>query len=311
MNIRSYVLVTACRNESLFIRELIATIAKQSVRPKKWVIIDDNSSDSTFELAQAAGQPYDFIDVRRANSNRSRSFSSQVYAQQEGYEVLRPESFEFVGFLDADIQLPSDYYQNILSRFLADASLAIAGGLVVDKQGGTTSSHRLKSADHHVAGGVQLFRRPCYDEINGYAPIEGGGQDTVAETMCMMRGWKVRSFADMVAYHLRPSEGDARTHFRAGVRWGHMCYNLGYHPFFYGANTLMRFFGRPSIRLASGQIYGFFQASLRGKARPVSPEFVKFVRQRQLQKLWKSLWPARSQPDSPAPAECPKGAGPV
>jgi biofilm PGA synthesis N-glycosyltransferase PgaC len=291
MNNRPYALVTACRNEALFIRELIATVTSQTARPKKWVIVDDNSSDSTFELAQAAGKQYDFIDVRRANSNRTRSFSSQVYAQQEGYEALRGTGFEFIGFLDADIQLPSDYYERILAFLESDESLAIAGGLVVDRQGGSLNRQRLKSLDHHVAGGVQFFRRQCYEEINGYAPIEGGGQDTVAETMCMMRGWEVRSFADVVAYHLRPSEGDAHTHFRAGVRWGQMCYNLGYHPLYYGTNTIMRFFGRPSIRLAGGQAYGFCQASIRAKARPVSTEFIKFVRKRQMQKMWKFVFP--------------------
>jgi biofilm PGA synthesis N-glycosyltransferase PgaC len=290
MNNRPYTLVTACRNEALFINGLVTTIANQTARPKKWVIIDDNSSDNTFALAQNAANQYDFIDVRRANSNRTRSFSSQVYAQQEGYEALRGTSFEFIGFLDADIQLPSDYYEKILASLLGDELLAIAGGLVVDKHGGSVSRLRLKSVDHHVPGGVQFFRRRCYEDIDGYAPIEGGGQDTVAETMCMMRGWRVRSFADIVAYHLRPSEGDPHTHFRAGIRWGKMCYNLGYHPLYYGANTIMRFLSRPSIRLAGGQAYGFCNASIQAKARPVSPEFVKFVRRRQLQKFWKLVF---------------------
>jgi biofilm PGA synthesis N-glycosyltransferase PgaC len=291
MSRSSYVLVTACRNESLFIGDLVATIANQTVRPKKWVIVDDNSSDSTFELAAAAARQHDFIEVRRANSARGRSFSSQVYAQQEGYEAVRAGDFEFVGFLDADIRLLPDYYEKILARLAADPSLAIAGGLVVDKQGETTSRGRLQSVSHHVAGGVQFFRRHCYEAINGYAPIEGGGQDTVAETICMMRGWKVQSFVDIVACHLRPSEGDPRTHFRAGVRWGKMCYNLGYHPLYYWTNTAARFVRRPSLRLTGGQAWGFFQACLRGEARPVSPEFIAFLRGRQLRKMRRMVWP--------------------
>lgn len=285
-NKRAYALVTACRNEAAFIRDLVSTVVRQTVPPKRWVIIDDNSSDATFELAQTSSRQFPFIDVRRANFGRDRSFSSQVYAQQEGYAALRELDFEFIGFLDADIRLSPDYYEKVLSRLSNDPSLAVAGGLLVDKQGNSFGRQRQKSLSHHVPGGVQFFRRQCYDEIKGYTPIEGGGQDTVAETFCLMRGWKVQSFADIVVYHLRPSEGAPHAHFRAGVRWGEMCYALGYHPLYYGLNTLMRFLVRPSVRLASGQTYGFCRACFHGKDRPVSAEFVEFVRRRQLKKLW-------------------------
>ena len=280
-----YVIITACKNEAAYICDLIKTVVNQTVRPAKWVIIDDNSSDKTFELAQDASRGYNFIDVRRANSNRTRSFSSQVYAQQEGYGALSNPAFDFVAFLDADIQLPPDYYERVLSNFSRDESLAVAGGLVVDKAGDTVCRGRSKSVNHHVPGGVQCFRGRAYEEIGGYAPMDGGGQDTVAEIMCMMRGGQVRSFLDIVAYHLRPSEGNARNHFQAGMRWGRMCYNLGYHPLYYALNTAMRFTGQPSIKLAAGQVYSFFGATLRARQRPVSPEFVRFIRQLQLRKL--------------------------
>ena len=285
MIIADYVIITACKNEALYICDLIETIANQTVRPTKWVIIDDNSSDQTFELAQNAGNKYDFIEVLRANSNRSRSFSSQVFAQQEAYGALKDLVFDFVAFLDADIQLSPDYYEKVLSKFSNCQSLAIAGGLLVDKVGDTECHSRSRSVSHHVPGGIQCFRRRCYEEIGGYAPIPGGGQDTVAEIMCMMRGGQVQSFLNIVALHLRPSERNASNYFQAGIRWGRMCYNLGYHPLYYGLNTMMRFISRPSISLAAGHVYSFLAATLQAKERPVSPEFVKFFRQLQLRKL--------------------------
>jgi glycosyltransferase involved in cell wall biosynthesis len=285
MRTAPYVIITACRNEALYIGDLIRIVAAQTVRPLKWLIVDDNSSDKTFELAEAAAREHDFIEVRRAGSNRDRSFSSQVFAQQEGYDALRNLTFDFVAFLDADIQLPPDYYEKVLANFSRDESLAVAGGLVVDKVGDRECRSRSRSVNHHVPGGVQCFRRRWYDEIGGYAPIPGGGQDTVAEIMCLMRGGQVRSFLDIIAYHLRPSESNASNPFQAGVRWGKTCYNLGYHPLFFGLNTMTRFFGQPSISLAAGNVYSFFTATLRSEKRPVSPEFVKFVRQLQLRKL--------------------------
>jgi len=280
-----YVIVTACKNEAAYICNLIGMVARQTLRPVKWVIIDDNSSDATFNLAQSAAKEYDFIEVRRATSNRPRSFSSQVFAQQEGYEALRNLAFDFIAFLDADIQLPPDYYEKVLSKFAREESLAVAGGLVVDKMGDKECRSRSKSVNHHVPGGVQCFRRRCYEEIGGYAPIAGGGQDTVAEIMCMMHSGQVRSYLDIVAYHLRPSESNAHNLFREGMRWGQMRYNLGYHPLYYALTTTMRFIKRPSIKLAAGQFYAFLSATVLAKPRPVSPEFVRFIRQLQLHNL--------------------------
>ena len=293
MNIGSYVLITACRNESEYIEDLIRCVAAQTVRPMKWVIVDDSSSDHTYELAQKAGNGHAFIEVRRAVSNRPRSFSSQVFAQQEAYECLKDLSFNFVAFLDADIRLPRDYYEKILDRFLDDSSLAVAGGLVVDQSGHGASRLRSRSVSHHVPGGIQCFQRRYYEEIGGYAPIEGGGQDTVAEIECMMQGGQVRSFLDITVHHLRPSEGSVANHFAAGIRWGRMCYNLGYHPLYYWLNSLVRLANQPSARLVAGQVYAFTSATLQGKSRPVSPEFIRYFRRLQLSKLRGVFFPGQ------------------
>ncbi len=284
MSTAPYVIITACKNEALFINDLVKTIAAQTVRPVKWLIIDDNSSDATYELAKKVSYEIDFIEVRKANSKRDRSFSSQVYAQQEGYAVTRDFAFDFVAFLDADIQLPPDYYEKCLAYFAKDAKLAIVGGLVVDKIGDTVCRARSKSVNHHVPGGVQCFRRRSYEEVGGYLPIEGGGQDTVAEIMCMMRGGKVQSVLDIEALHLRPSEGS--NHYLAGTRWGRMCYNLGYHPLYYVA-TMKRAFRQQTFHQARGRgrFTRFWLPPFKRKHRPVPPEFVKFIRQLQLRKL--------------------------
>jgi glycosyltransferase involved in cell wall biosynthesis len=289
MSTARYAIVTAGKNEAAYLPGLIKAMAAQTVAPVKWVVVDDNSTDATYALAQAAAREHSFMEVRQAGGGGGRSFSSQVFAQQEGYRALRDLDVEFVGFLDADIELPPDYYEKIIGFFRADASLAIAGGLVVDKFGESLSRQRATSADHHVPGGVQLFRKDCYDQIGGYAPIEGGGQDTVVEIQCLMRGWKVQTFLNIEAIHLRPTDGDPRTRYRSGVRWGQMCYNLGYSPFYYHANTLSRFLVYRSIKLAAGQTYSFLRASFAGRPRPVSPEFVRYLRRLQMKKLKEKL----------------------
>ena len=47
-----YVLITAARNEEKYIEKTIGAVCNQTVPPKKWVIINDGSTDRTEEIAE-------------------------------------------------------------------------------------------------------------------------------------------------------------------------------------------------------------------------------------------------------------------
>ena len=61
-----------------------------------------------------------------------------------------------------------------------------------------------------MAGGCQLFRRRCLEEIGGYIPNKAGGNDWIAVTTARMMGWKTRSFREKSFFHYR-SLGTAET----------------------------------------------------------------------------------------------------
>src|ERR1700674_663776 len=42
-----YVLISPCRNEAAFMRQTLDSVVGQSLRPAKWVIVDDGSTDET------------------------------------------------------------------------------------------------------------------------------------------------------------------------------------------------------------------------------------------------------------------------
>ena len=224
MGTESYVLVSACRNECGYIDGLIEAVSSQTVRPVRWIIVDDGSTDSTAARAEAQVKNVPFLQVVKMSSERSRSFASQVYAAQHGYQLLKDLAFNFIGFLDADIRFGPDYYSQLIDLFQADHRLGLCGGTVVDKYKDRLIDIRKGSQDYHVAGGVQFFRRQCFEQIGGYTPIEGGGQDTIADIMAMMNGWKVRVFPEIQAFHLRP-EGFAKDGvFQRGIKRGQEFY---------------------------------------------------------------------------------------
>ena len=51
-NTLSYVLITPARNEAAFIEQTIQSVVAQTVRPMKWVIVSDGSTDGTDEIVR-------------------------------------------------------------------------------------------------------------------------------------------------------------------------------------------------------------------------------------------------------------------
>jgi poly-beta-1,6-N-acetyl-D-glucosamine synthase len=283
---KRYVLVSVGRNEEAYIESLIDTIAAQKLRPVKWIIVDDGSSDKTYQLAIARSKGLPFIEVAKMPGGRPRSFSSKVFALQHACELIKKYDFDYVGFLDADMRLEPDYYERLIQNFERDPRLGLGGGAVIDQYEDHTENIRKGSEDHHVPGAVQFFRRECFEQVGGYVPVDVGGEDTIADVMVLMHNWKIRAFPELKAMHLRPDGLFTKVNvFRRGMRWGRRFYMLGYHPVFYFGQCVRRLGQRPLVIGSFCQLLGFVVASAKGDARPVSSEFVQFLRKSQMARL--------------------------
>ncbi|MDB6111211.1 MAG: glycosyl transferase, family 2 [Pedosphaera sp.] len=280
-----YVLISVGRNEEAYIEGLIDTIAAQKIRPSLWIFVDDGSTDRTYERAAARAKNLPFLQIARMPVGRPRNFSSKVFALQHACELVKNTPSEFIGFLDADMKLEPDYYQQLIQCFRLDPQLGLGGGTVIDQYPDRTENIRQGSENFHVAGGVQFFRRQCFDQIGGYLPVATGGEDTIADVMTMMHGWKIQAFKELTALHLRPEGFGKANVFRRGMRWGSRFYMLGYHPLFYVAQCARRLGRRPIMIGSVCQLLGFAVATAKGEKRPVSHEFVRFLREMQMLRL--------------------------
>ena len=52
LKLPTYVLITPARNEAQFIELTIKSVVSQTVRPLKWVIVSDGSTDGTDDIVQ-------------------------------------------------------------------------------------------------------------------------------------------------------------------------------------------------------------------------------------------------------------------
>jgi cellulose synthase/poly-beta-1,6-N-acetylglucosamine synthase-like glycosyltransferase len=291
MHHRSYALVSACRDEADYVDGLIDAVAAQAVQPLRWVIVDDGSMDGTYERVLARSRRLGFLEVARMPAGRPRSFSSKVYAVQHGCELVKGPGFELIGFLDADVRFGPDYYRKLFERFEADARLGLAGGMVVDQYAHRNGRIRSGSEEYHVPGGVQLFRRECFEQVGGYVPVELGGEDTIADVTAMMRGWRVRTFPELEVRHLRPEGCGKGNVLIRGMRWGRWFYLLGYHPLYYLGQCVRRLSCRPVVIGSACNLLGFIVAYLKGGERPVSVEYLRFQRTLQMRRVRQTLTP--------------------
>ena len=53
---KEYILITPVRNEGKVIESVIKSVQSQTILPKKWVIVDDASTDGTGEIARKYSQ---------------------------------------------------------------------------------------------------------------------------------------------------------------------------------------------------------------------------------------------------------------
>jgi len=216
-----------------------------------------------------------------------RSFAAKVQAFNAGYETIKDLNYEVIGNLDADLSFDKEYFEFLLSRFREDQRLGVAG--TVFNEEGYSSERQSFEGQNHVAGGCQLFRKPCFREIGGFKPNRAGGVDWMAVTTARMMGWKTKSFREKAFFHHRHLGMAERNSVAAAFSYGEKDYYLGGHPLWELFRVAYRATKRPYIieGLALGLGYGW--AFVRRIPRPVSRELMIFHRKEQMMKLRRIL----------------------
>ena len=201
LKLPSYVLVTPARNEAQFIEQTIQSVVAQTVRPLKWVIVSDGSTDGTDEIVNRYAAENDWIELLRMPERKERHFAGKAYAFNAGKARVDGLPYEVIANLDADITFESGYFSFLLEKLASDPKFGVVGTPYVENSK-ETYDYRFVSLGH-VSGACQVFRRECYEAIGGYAPVKVGTIDCIAVITARMKGWKTRTFTQKVSLHHR------------------------------------------------------------------------------------------------------------
>ena len=301
LTLPTYVLITPARNEAQFIASTIEAVVAQTVRPFKWVIVSDGSTDGTDDIVSQYAAANDWIELVRMPERRERHFAGKVLAFNAGRERVEGLTYKVIASLDADITFESDYFAFLLTKLTGDPQLGLVGTPYRDATS-EVYDYRFVSTDH-VSGACQVFRRECFEDIGGYVPAKGGAIDTIAALTARMKGWKTHTFTEKICLHHRAigtaQSGPIKARFNLGKR----DYAIGNHPLWEFCRGAYQTVKRPYVLRGLALVAGYLWAATRHSDRPVSGELMAFRRKEQMHRLTQLLSRKQISSDKRAPSQ--------
>jgi glycosyltransferase involved in cell wall biosynthesis len=281
-NIR-YIIISPVRNEAEHLGRMIDSVISQSVRPARWIIVDDGSSDDTGRIIDEAALRHDWITaLHRDDRGRRRAGEGVMEAFYTGFKLISREQWQYLVKLDGDLTFEPDYFERCFSRFAEEPRLGIAGGLVCKVVNGERVEESKVDPAFHVRGPTKIYRRECWEAIDGL--VSATGWDTVDELKANMKGWSTRTLSDIEIVHNRAT-GAAYGAWPNWVKNGRANYVAGYHPIFMLLKCISRALSKPYGIAAAGLWVGFCSGYLRRVWRVDDPEFMRYFRQQQFRRL--------------------------
>jgi len=272
----NYILVSPVKDEEKYIEKTIQAVLKQTIRPSRWIIVDDGSRDSTYSIAEKYAREFPWITlVRHMRDGARQPGSGIIRAFNVGYDLVRNADYDFIVKFDCDLDFPPDYFEQLIVRFQQDPQLGIASGIFLENRDGNWE--RIKMPAYHAAGQTKMVRAKCFEDIGGF--VVSRGWDTVDEIRAQALGWHTRHFEEMFFYHLK-IEGSGIGFPRTSKMHGEIYYLTGGgHVFFFFKflDRLVR--GKPFVVSGMTLLWGYLKPLLTRRPRLVSDSEAKLYQQ--------------------------------
>ncbi len=283
---KKYAIVTPVKDEINYFPRTVASILSQEIKPKKWIIIDDGSTDGTTEIIQKVERENNWIEGIYRESNKIRKPGGE-FVLAIGLEKINIYDYDFIVRMDGDLDFESNYFTVLFEKFENNPKLGIASGVCFITRNGKQIEE--KHPRFHTRGPLKTYRTQCYKDINGL--LNCLGWDSIDELKANMLGWNSQSFPELKIHHLKKTQS-AGGIFSGSFNTGIASYNSGSHPLFVLAKALKIILVRRYRFNSIGLLSGYFSCMIKLKPKPIDRELIKYVRKQQINKLLgkKTIW---------------------
>ena len=271
----NYVVIIPAYNEEQFLGRTLDTLVRQENLPRQAIVVNDGSTDATPEIARAYAERYAWIKVVNNEKKEKRSAGAKVVrAFYLGYEAVDVE-YDFLVKLDADVELPENYFRRLSEMFQANPRLGIAGGIITTLKNGEWVFEHFADRDY-VAGAFKTYRRECFEAIGGLR--RSIGWDTVDELIARYHGWEVAVDERLQVRHHRvlgTETGSLKVRAKAGQAMYRMRYGL---LIALVSAAKAGYLNKPYVLTGIAVFWGWLRSWLRRETCIVSEDEGRFIR---------------------------------
>ena len=198
----NFYIVIPAHNEEKNIAQALQSIVQQKLKPKKLVVVNDNSSDHTRQIIDDFTKRFKWIQkVENKSSNAHLPGLKIINAFYKGYKTL-DDKYDVLCKFDADMVFEQDYLLNLKVNFEKNPSLGMAGGVCYVKKERVWVLDNLNRNDH-IRGGIKAYRKNCFLQIGKLK--RSIGWDTIDELLAKYYKWEILVDESLKVKHLRPT----------------------------------------------------------------------------------------------------------
>jgi glycosyltransferase involved in cell wall biosynthesis len=266
-------------------RQTLESVIAQSVRPTRWIIVDDGSTDETSQILAEYCSRHNWIEVVNRSNRGQRSVGPGVIdAFYAGFETINPDDYDYLCKLDLDLRLPPRYFELLMERMDASPRIATCSGKAYVEENGRVVAER--HGDDTSLGMTKFYRVACFKAIGGF--VREVMWDGIDCHRCRMHGWIACSWDEpkLRFIHLRAVGSSQESIYAGRMRHGYGQYFMGTGLLFMTASAISRMNQKPYVLGSLAMMWGWLKSALQRKPRYNDTEFRRFLKRYQ----WRALW---------------------
>lgn len=224
-------LIIPTRNASDYLLKLLPALARQTLKPDEFLVIDSHSTDDTVQLCKDAGATVRVIQVDEFNHGGTRRWASElvtadilIYLTQDAIPATADSLKTLRDAVLASPQVGSAYGRQIphLNAGLLGAHARNFNYPVTSKNKCLSDIPQLGIKTCFSSDSFSAYRKSTLDEVGGFPRNVIGSEDAYVASRMLLAGWTIRYEADAVVYHSHDYSlfAEFKRYFDIGVFYG-------------------------------------------------------------------------------------------
>ena len=277
-----YYVITPAKNEEKFISYTLESMIHQTLKPLKWIIVDDGSTDKTKEIVEKYRKENDWIEIVSIDNKQEKKLygSKVIKAFNFGYNIIKNNEFDLIVKLDADLSFPVNYFEQIASAFTQNKKLGICAGYVIEDE---KDLPKRIAQQTYIAGAAKSVRSKCFSDIGGF--LEANGWDGLDQLTALYLGWEVEHIPITILHHRLPTTEYRSLQFFYNNGIAH--YRSGNDLFLTLVRSVVQLKEKPYLLASFNYLRGYVSAAISGVPKLVDEGLSKFIRAHHYKKLLK------------------------